>query len=167
MKTFLSWVCVAIFVSVAASAYAQSNVNVSARIVAALSIDQIQHMDFGPVLQGATSTIPTTDAARRGSFRITKSPGSAIDITVTYPANISNGANDLILLKDNTNYGSYFGDITTTAVSFNPQTGSYTNLFIPDATVTVYLGGQIETLVGTPVGEYTGVITVNAIYTAL
>jgi allantoicase len=158
MRTILTILLVMTTVS---EAYAQSSdsesATVSATVIASLSLAKDQNLAFGDVTQNAASTVQVTDAGAV-KFTITGEPSKNITFTLTSPANLTNGGNNLTY-ADDVQYNT--SDAPGTAIAL---TDGATIALNGSGNLYVYLGGTVTAGVGQVTGAYSGTFTVQVDY---
>ncbi len=143
------------------AAYGQStdseSATISATVIAALSVSKDQNMAFGDVAQNTASTIEVTDAGAV-KFTVGGEPNKNVTFTLTSPANLTNGGNDLPFADD---------------VQFNTSDAPGTASALADGATEplngtgdlyVYLGGTVTAGAGQATGAYSGTFTVQVDY---
>ncbi len=151
-------------VNIANSQTPNATVEITARVVAPLTVNNVRDMDFGIIAQGQNPTIEATDAAS-AQFSITKSANAPVLLTWVLPATLSGPSSGSIAISY---LGSYTTDIVTAATAYTP--GSDVNLdtaVTAASSVTLNLGASLTTTGSTPVGDYTGTVTLTINYNAL
>ena len=158
MRTLLT---VLIIFAVVFTARAQStdseSATVSATVIASLSLAKDQNLAFGQVTQNAASTVQVTDAGAV-KFTVTGEPNKNITFTLTSPANLTSGINNLPY-ADDVQYNT--SDAPGTANALN--TGA-TIALNGSGNLYVYLGGTVTAGVAQATGAYSGTFTVQVDY---
>jgi hypothetical protein len=145
-----------LLITVSALSFAQSSTaNVTANVNATLTISNLTAMTFATVNQGQTVTIASNVAAA-ASFLVAGAANAATTITVTFPANLTFGANTLTFNGQIPRYNTVAGAPASTA--FGALTGGSTNTS-GTGNLWVYIGGQVVATAVQAVGSYSGVIT--------
>jgi hypothetical protein len=145
---------------VSALSFGQSSATVTATVNTALSIVNTNNLAIGNVVKGTTKTIQS-NAANAAAFTITGEPNTQTIVTVTFPTNLTFGANNLPFTGEipihntvadqgtATTYGAITGGTTPTNATGN---------------LYVYVGGGVTAAVGQTSGNYAGTINVNVVY---
>jgi hypothetical protein len=154
MKNLILVAMLLLLVSGLASAQS-STANVTANVNATLTIANLTDMTFAAVNQGQTVTIASNVAAA-ASFQIAGAANAATTVTVTFPANLTFGANTLTFNGQIPRYNTVAGPAGSTA--FGALTGGSTNTSGTGA-LFIYIGGQVIATAAQPVGSYSGIIT--------
>jgi hypothetical protein len=147
---------VVLLLTVSGLSFAQStNANVTANVNATLTIARLTDMTFAAVNQGQTVTIASNVAAA-SSFLIAGAANAATTVTVTFPTDLTFGANTLTFNGQIPRYNTVAGPAASTA--FGAITGGSTNTS-GTGNLWVYIGGQVVATAVQAVGSYSGVIT--------
>lgn len=158
MKTFLTSLMMLAAVS---AAHAQStdseSATVSATVIASLSLAKDQNLAFGEVTQNASSVVDVTDAGAV-KFTVTGEPNKNITFTLTSPANLTNGGNNLPY-TDDVQYNT--SDAPGTALALNDGATIALN---GSGNLYVYLGGTVTAALAQVTGAYSGTFTVQVDY---
>lgn len=150
-----------IFIVTASAAYGQSSdsesATITATVIAALSVSKDQNMAFGEVTQNASSSIAVTDAGAV-KFTVDGEPNKNITFTLTSPANLTNGANNLPFADDVQYHtsdapGSASALANGATVALNGTGDLY-----------VYLGGTVTAGALQTTGAYSGTFTLQVDY---
>jgi len=151
-------------VNIANTQTPNASVAITARVVAPLTINNVNDMDFGIIAQGQDPTIAATDAAA-AEFAITKSAAAPVLLTWVLPAVLNGPSSGTIGI---TYLGSYTTNVVTSATAYTPGSDANLNTAIAAAsTVNLKLGAALVTEPTTPVGNYTGTVTLTINYSAL
>jgi hypothetical protein len=151
-------------VNIATTQTPSASVDVTARVVAPLSITANNDLEFGLIAQGQNPTIAATDAAA-AQFTISKSATDPITLTWTLPSTLAGPSSGTIAISY---LGSYTTNAVTTATTFTPGGDANLDTAITAATsVVLKLGAALTTTSSTPVGDYTGEVTLSIVYNAL
>jgi hypothetical protein len=146
-----------LLVTVSALSFAQSTTaNITANVNATLTITRLTDLALGNVNQGATATVLST-AAAASSFQITGAASTGTTVTVTFPANLTSGANNLPFTGQIPRYNTVAGAAASTA--FGALSGGSTNT---NATgnLWIYVGGGVTAGASQATGSYSGTLTV-------
>jgi hypothetical protein len=146
-----------LLLTVSALLFAQSTTaNITANVNATLTITRLTDLAIGNVNQGATVTI-VSNVAAASSFLVTGAASSATTVTVTFPANLTSGANTMPFTGQIPRWNTVAGAGTSTA--FPALTGGTTNTN-GTGNLWVYVGGGVTAAAAQAVGSYSGTITV-------
>jgi hypothetical protein len=147
---------VVLLLTVSALSFGQSSTaNVTANVNATLTLANLTDLNIGNVNQGQTVTIASNVAAA-ASFLVTGAANAATTITVTFPANLTFGANTMTFNGQIPRYNTVAGPAASTA--FGALTGGSTTSS-GTGNLWVYIGGQVIATAAQAVGSYSGVIT--------
>lgn len=130
---------------------------ITATVIAALSVAKDQNMAFGEVTQNASSTIQVTDA-NAVKFTVDGEPNKNITFTLTSPANLTNGANNLPF-ADDVQYHTSDAPGSASAL-----TDGATIALNATGDLYIYLGGTVTAGVGQTTGAYSGTFTLQVDY---
>lgn len=149
----------------AQSSAAQSAV-VSADVVSGLTVLVDRGLAFGVLTQGAGTQAVGLTSPKAAKVRFYGQKNRNVTVTLTLPAQITSGANNLPVTWNAQGYHNTADD-PTTATTF---TGTSTTVRL-QGNITgntgyayLWLGGQITVGAATPVGLYQGTITISAVY---
>jgi len=146
-------------ISLAAFAQTSATANATANVNAALTIANTAGLNFGNVAQGATVTI-TPLLAGAAAFTISGAASAATTVSVTYPANLTFGANNLPFTAQTPRYNNVANvqangiTGTWTAAGGSTTTSAGGNLW-------VWIGGSVTASASQAAGSYNGTITVS------
>lgn len=161
---------------------ANDNILGKADVVAAVTVDGAQDLQFGNVTPGNTKTISTTGSVAagtaggttetQGKYNITKGANSQVTLAFTLPTNLTDGGSNNLAINFNDYNSTKCGLITGSGsdVPFTPATGittanaGATAWVFGESAFTVNLGGTVVPTVGQAAGAYTGTITLTATY---
>ncbi len=145
----------------APAAYGQStdseSATISATVIAALSVSKDQNMAFGEVTQNAASTIEVTEAGAV-KFTVDGEPNKNVTFTLTSPANLTNGANNLPF-TDDVQYHTSDAPASASALS-----DGATVALNGTGDLYVYLGGTVTAGALQATGAYSGTFTLQVDY---
>lgn len=130
---------------------------ISATVIAALSVSKDQDLAFGDLPQNSSSTVEVTDAGAV-KFTVGGEPNKNVTFTLTSPANLTNGANNLPFVEDvqvNTT------DAPGTAAAL---TDGATEALSGTGALFVYLGGTVTAAPAQATGAYSGTFTLQVDY---
>lgn len=161
MKRLL-YLFAAMFLTAVVGTFAQDraseNAQVSARIIASLSIAKNQDLDFGKVAQGVGVVAIAPENTKAVKFTISGEPSENIKVTYTAPANLLAGSNTLPFTA---NVKSNTSDATAGASGL---TSGATLALNTDGKAFVYLGGSINVAASQARGNYTGTFSIQVEY---
>lgn len=145
----------------ASAAYGQStdsdNATITATVIAALSVVKDQDLAFGDVAQNSSSTVDVTDAGAV-KFTLAGEANKNVTFTLTSPANLTSGANNLTF-ADDVQYNT--SDLPGSASALSDGATVALN---GSGALYVYLGGTVTAGVGQATGAYSGTFTVQVDY---
>lgn len=159
---------VATFMGAAVPASAQisatETANVEAIVVDGLTIAVVRHLDYGVVPHNTSRTFAYTSASA-AKVRIWGNRNARIEVTLAYPAALTNGTSQITALTWSPAYNSTADDPSTATVpATNPwRMRLQTDLSGGRGWGQVYIGGSV-TIANQALGTYTGVITITARY---
>jgi hypothetical protein len=141
---------------VSALSFAQSTTaNITATVNATLSIARLTDLAIGNVAQGGTVTILSKSAAA-ASFQVAGAVSALTTITITFPSDLTSGANTLPFTGQIPTYNTVAGFAASTA--FGALTGGQTTSSGTGA-LFVYVGGGVTAGASQAAGSYSGTIT--------
>jgi len=143
-------------VSLAAFAQTSTTANVTANVNAALTITNTGALALGNVAQGATVTI-TSLTAGAATFTIQGAATAATTVTVTNPANLTFGANNLPFTAQIPRFNTVNTQATSSA--FGATTGGSTTTS-GTGQLFLWIGGSVTASGSQAAGSYSGTITV-------
>ena len=157
MKRILVLVLALCAISLVSFAQTSTTANVTANVNATLTIANTGALALGNVAQGATVTI-TSLTAGAASFTIQGASNANTVVTVTNPANLTYGGNNLPFTAQFPRYNTVNTQASSTA--FAATTGGNTN---SSATGQLFLwiGGGVTAAALQAAGSYSGTITVS------
>jgi hypothetical protein len=150
----------ALLVFVSALSFGQSSASVTATVNAVLTIVNTSDLAIGNVVKGTTKTV-FSNAANAAAFSITGEPSTQVVVTVTFPANLSDGTNNLPFTGEIPIHNTIADQSSATA--FGALTGG-TATTSAAGDLYVYIGGGVTAAVAQPSGNYSGTINVNVVY---
>ncbi|HEY1177298.1 MAG TPA: hypothetical protein VGF17_14175 [Phytomonospora sp.] len=153
-----------------AQASATGSINITATVLAPLSIVPTQSLQIGKVGQGVNKTIGV-DAAGSGRFSVQGQGTALVDVTLTLPTNLTSGANTLPITGWT---GSYIqGPDAPGGTSFTPVSGQSVNRALPGpasnttAVFSYRIGATVQPAGTQSPGDYVGTIGIQAVYTEI
>lgn len=161
--TLLLW---AVCTPAQAQSSASADATVSATVIRAITVTKNADLSFGTVVRGAGTLVVSTAGARSvtqsvgflasstasaGQFTIGGEGGQAITVTVPATITLSKGADTLSVATSNDLSGA------ANAQAISGAIGSA-------GTLVVKVGGTLTLTDNTPVGAYSGTLTVSAAY---
>lgn len=158
MRIILAFLAALLFtVSANAQTTDSESANITANVIASLSLAKNQDLAFGDVAQNTSSTINVTDAAAV-KFTVTGEPSTNVTFSLTSPANLTNGGNNLTF-SDDTQYNT-----TDDAATANALNDNDTIALSGAGNLYVYLGGTVTAGAAQVTGAYSGTYTVQVDY---
>jgi hypothetical protein len=157
MKRIFMMVLVLCAISVVSFAQTSTTANVTANVNAALTITNTGALALGNVAQGATVTI-TSITAGAATFTIQGAASAATTVTVTNPANLTFGANNLPFTAQVPRFNTVNTQATSTA--FGAVTGGSTTTSA-GGQLFLWIGGGVTASGSQAAGSYSGTITVS------
>ena len=140
-----------------AQATDSESATISATVIASLSVAKDQNLAFGEVVQNTASTVQVTDAGAV-KFTVTGEPNKNVTFTLTSPANLTSGANNLPF-ADDVQYNTSDAPGTASAL-----TDGATVALNGTGGLFVYLGGTVTAGAAQTTGAYSGTFTVQVDY---
>ena len=157
----LALVLTVIFVN---NSFAQITGSILAKgtVLAPISITATRDLDFGnDILPGIVRTVDKS-ASTSGKFSLAGQSSKQINITLTTPTNLINGANNLPISFTATDAG--YKTPTGTLTAFNPATPTNAS-FGSEGTMDVFLGGKVTPASNQVAGLYTATVNISLYYT--
>ena len=133
---------------------------VTATVNAVISVTTDANLVFGNVVKGVPKTVLSTEA-NAAAFTITAEPSTPTVLTVTFPSNLVNGANNLPFTGETPVYNST--QTQTGATAYGSLTGG-TASTNASGNLYVYIGGTVSPAVNQASGNYSGTINVSVVY---
>lgn len=138
----------------------------------ALTVGQINGLDFGVVTPGTPTTIGPKNALA-GKFVIHGVKNSEIQIAFTLPTVLQTGIRTMPISFADDPVAGKMGctrnqDQQANCTTYTPSTvliARIRNNAPPQNTFYVWIGGKVSPAVGQQPGTYTGVVTMSAVYT--
>jgi hypothetical protein len=148
------------FGAAAVEAQTSANIQATATVLSAVTVTGIQDLQFGNVTPGVNKTVAIADAGA-GRFDVTKAANQGLTLSFTLPTDLSDGTNNLPI-------GTWTGGWNTSATpagatAFNPVTGTNTAATAGTG-ITVYVGATVSPAGAQVAGNYSGTVTMSAIY---
>lgn len=145
--------------AISAFAFAQTSTtaNVTANVTAALTITNTGALNLGNVSQGATVTI-TSLTAGAATFTIQGAASAGTTVTVTDPANLTFGANNLPFTGQIPRFNTV--NVQASSTAFGALTGGSTSTNA-SGQLFLWVGGSVTASGSQAAGSYTGLITVS------
>jgi hypothetical protein len=135
---------------------ANTNANATANVVATLTINNVLPLTLGNVNLGQTVTV-TSLAAAAASFTVQGPANTSTAVVVTFPANLTNGGNNLPFTGQTPRYGVTAVQAASTA--FGALTGGSASTTAAGQ-LWLWVGGGVTADPVQPAGSYTGTINV-------
>jgi len=138
----------------------------------AVTIGQLNGLDFGVVIPGVPTTIgPKTALA--GKFVIHGAKNAEVRITFALPTVLAVGANSMPISFSDDPVAGKLGchrnqDQQTNCTTYTPSAPLLVRIRnnpAPQNTYFVWIGGRVSPAVGQRPGTYTGSVTMSAVYT--
>ncbi len=138
----------------------------------ALTVGQVNGLDFGVVTPGTPTTIGPKNALA-GKFVIHGVKNSEIQIAFTLPTVLQTGIRTMPISFADDPVAGKMGctrnqDQQANCTTYTPSTvliARIRNNAPPQNTFYVWIGGKVSPAVGQQPGTYTGVVTMSAVYT--
>ena len=157
---FLAWAPASL-----AQGTASGDIQALANVLTPVQVTPQRDLDFGNVIPGTPKAVGITSATS-GLWLVQGTAGSEVDIDFTaLPANLTSGVNNMPIVYSATDAGHNPINDATTAITFNPATGTTTDIGTPAGTLFVWIGGTVQPAGAQVSGLYTGTITLTATYT--
>jgi hypothetical protein len=157
MKRILVLGLVLCAISLTAFGQTSTTANVTANVNAALTITNTGALNLGNVAQGATVTVLST-VVGASTFTIQGAATAATTVTVTNPANLTFGANNLTFNGQIPRFNTVNVQGTSTAF---PGLGGGSTTTSAGGQLFLWIGGSVTATAVQAAGSYTGVITVS------
>lgn len=133
------------------------------RTRAPVTVTAQRDLDFADVLPGVNKAVTITDLTS-GKWLIQGDPWTLVDITFPgLPATLTDGANTIPIVYSGTDAGYYATDDPGSATTFDPSVGT-TALLGAAGELYVWIGGTVQPDEADTAGNYTGTITLDAVY---
>ena len=160
----LSLTVVALLALGATAAQAQSaNITATAMVQTALTVTNVQDLDFGAVFPGqGDQTIAPTDATS-GRFSLAGALGAQINMTFSLPATLTGPGTPMAI---GTWTGLQGNSATPVGAAFDPTSSPVVaTLDATSGNWYVFLGATLTVPAVQTAGTYNGTITLDAVYT--
>ena len=147
--------------------FAQPNINASATIVSALTVDGQSNLAYGQILATASpqSIVVATTDANAGRFLVSGSNSATVNLNFSaLPATLTGPAAATMAISYS---GRYNTENAAGGSTFTPTEGSGPSAVTLDATtgqLYVYLGGTLTVGASQATGVYSATITLGATY---
>mgnify|MGYP003404332094 CR=1 FL=1 len=169
MKKLIGPIVVLAFLAWAPASLAQGtasgDIQALANVLTPVQVTPQRDLDFGNVIPGTPKSVGIV-AATSGLWLVQGTAGSEVDIDFTaLPANLTAGTDNLPIVYSATDAGHNPANDPGTAITFNPATGTTTDIGTPTGTLFVWIGGTVQPAAAQPSGLYTGTVTLTATYT--
>lgn len=147
------------------SAHAQANASIQANadVQVQLTAAALGDLDFGAVFPGTTRNVLPSDLGA-GAFQVTGAADAEVTLTLTLPANLVNGGNNLPITFGASSAARNTVDNRGGATAFDPSAVETTRLDNATGELFVYIGGSVSPA-GQPNGTYSGTIQLTTAYT--
>lgn len=157
MKKLL--IVAATVMGLAGMSFAQSSdVSVSTNVVSAITVATETNLAYGTIIQGNSKEIKPNQAGS-GSFLVTGTSLSGVNVTFTFTPPIFSGTNAPTFTADSPMWGS-----TSDPTAAGNFTGGTTSIQLPANSFYVFVGGTVSTTSSTPPAAYTGTYTLAIAY---
>jgi hypothetical protein len=179
MRRRVAGACLAVLAHLGAPDGLAAQATATASLVATTRIDntavtvgQLNNLDFGVVVPGTPSTIaPKTATA--GKFVIHGSKNAEVRVTFALPTVLQTGAFSMPISFADDPVAGRMGchrnqDQQNNCTVYTPSAGlliRIRNNPPPQNTYYVWIGGKVSPALGQPSGTYTGIVTLTAVYT--
>jgi len=151
----------------ATGASAQSaNINVTANVYQALTVNGANNLAFGNVFPGVNKTVAVGDAAA-GRFDITGQTGATVSLNFTLPNSgnyILGPSSAQLPLSSWTSCWNTSNSGGSGCTSFTTASGTSAAAFGAGTTLFVFLGATAAPAAGQTAGNYTGQVTLTVAY---
>jgi hypothetical protein len=142
-------------------AQTSANIQATATVLSAVTVAAGQNLAFANVTPGVAKTIAITDAGA-GRFDVTKAANQGVTLSFTLPTNLTFSGNNLPI-------ASWTGGWNPTATpagatTFTPSAGGTNTTVTAGTTVFVYVGATVSPAAAQAAGNYTGNVTMSAVY---
>jgi len=157
----LALVLTVIFVN---NSFAQITGNITAKgiVLSPISITATRDLDFGDdIIPGIARTIDKT-ATSSGKFSLAGQALKELNVTLTTPTELVNGANNLPISFTATDAG--YKTPTGTLTAFDPAAPINAS-FGSEGTMDVFLGGKVTPASNQVAGLYTATVNISLYYT--
>lgn len=144
-------------ISLVSFAQTSTTANVTANVTAVLTITKTADLNLGNVPQGSTVTITSLQAGA-ATFTIQGAASAATTVTVTTPANLTFGVNNLPFTAQIPRYNTVNTQATSTAFA---GTGGGSATTSGSGQLFLWVGGSVTAGASQAAGSYSGVITVS------
>lgn len=166
MKTLNTLMALALVAGVVTTVEAQTaTINATARVLSPIAVGTTEDLRFGNVFQNVPKVVPASDAAS-GQFEFSGSTSAQVDMVLTLPTNLLNGA---VLMPIGTWSGLRGVNATRGAgTAFSPVNGAsiLDNLgAVAGDFYRIFLGATVSPGVGQTPGSYTNTIDLDVTYT--
>ncbi len=166
MKTLNALMGLALAAGVVTTVEAQTaTINATARVLSPIAVGTIEDLRFGNVFQGTNKIVLAADA-ESGSFEFSGSTSAEVDMVLTLPTDLLNGA---VLMPIGTWSGLQGVNATRGAgTGFTPTSGATITDNLGGTAGDVYrifLGATVVPAAGQVPGSYTNVIDLQVTYT--
>jgi spore coat protein U-like protein len=157
----------------ASAATANGTVNATVEVIAALTLTELNPLDFGQIVSGdttavtvaapATCDLATATTAGLGSLQITNaSAAQAVTVDTTFPSDLTDGTNNIPFGTGTATYcdadAGTLTDVTAaaSAATLVADAGGNENI--------IYVGGTLSPAGTEPVGTYANTVDITITY---
>ena len=150
--------------AVPAVAHAQTPLNVSVTVNTALSVSVQQALLFGVLVPGSNLTIDAQTSASAGRYEISGTGGSTVNVSITYPATLTDGTNTVNLSTYSASSSATVGGARSVINTPVGQVISGTVVLNGGGLVEVWIGGKVTIPALAPANTYSGTVSMTANY---
>jgi hypothetical protein len=120
------------------------------------TVTRLADLNFGDLIVGVNTTVLPTDA-QAAEFLFNGSNNTVVDVTLTYPSDLTCGSNTMKFHDIPAIYNTI--PDATTAVEFKKKTGGSATTG-PDGNLYVWVGGRVMAGNNQAAGSYTGIMQI-------
>ena len=147
----------------ASTAAAQSaNINATANVYQAITVNGIRTLDFGNVFPGVNKTILVGDATS-GKFSATGQANANVNITFTLPTTLNDASSNQLSINSWTACRNA-ADVVGACTAFTPSASATGTTFGASGTLFVWVGATVAPTAGQTAGTYTNTVTMTLAY---
>ena len=123
------------------------------------TVTRLADLNFGDLIVGVNTTVLPTDA-KAAEFLFNGSNNTVVQVTLTYPSDLTCGSNTMIFHEINAIYNTI--PDATTAIEFKKKTGGSASTG-PDGNLYVWVGGRVTANNNQAAGSYTGIMQIEIV----
>lgn len=144
----------------------QTPLSVTVTVTTSIAVAVGSILDFGTIIPGASPTIDAGSATVGvGRYDIAAANNAPIDLSVQFPATLTNGVNPALTLNTYTAATAQtVAGIRTSLVGGGGQIRSGSAISSGTGALFVYVGAKVNTLGATPASTYNGTVLLTATY---